>query len=706
MTSGKKQTDLIPQNINPSAKTFLEKNLPSSEELKALIKSPPAPERKAKTIIFIIGAILTPLTFAGILLGYVRGYNRIMKPANEYPRFSNLSPTVKFSMIVGGLIVWLSLLFLIILPWIFDFDFQVQGVALIWLGVNFLLCTFVYVVFRRWRNGVTTLALENSKYGTAKFAADADLKEFRHGKGFYIGGAYTFNGKGHILTVAGTRGGKGVNLLIPNLLGLGGYDGSWVVIDPKGENAAITARSQRHAGSNVVILNPWGLLEDSIGKASSYNPLDILSDRTSIHLVDDVAIIAEMLVAKGSEENSFFTDNARSIISTLLLYLVCLNEDEFADEKGFVPTPKTLTTIWKWLRMSGKQWEQLLTDIRKCNDEYNGLAIRTGGDELLKLMQSGERTFGSIMATCLQSTAFLNSPSLQNALQSGFNPAQLADRNTALYVIIPADKLQSHSRWLRLVVTSAMRCVIRKPKNRVVFLLDEFAALGYISEIETALSTYAGYNVTVWAILQSLVQLKNLYKENWESFTANTTVKQYFSVNDNFSADYISHAIGTTSNVTYRQSFWGEISDIQTNQRKLITSDELRRHSGENMFMFVGDKPPVIIKKHPYYLMNQLKGRYDENPYFKKEPNEIVPISPEPSRSEEPELVQAVETEEIENTPAEETEPVSNNSTFLSNDAVSALIEYTQQQAAQNNAPPAPKPRYRYNSETGKYEVV
>src|SRR5271166_1286351 len=46
-----------------------------------------------------------------------------------------------------------------------------------------------------------------------------------------------WNDDRHILTVAGSRAGKGVSLIVPNLIW---YEGSALVIDPKGENAAIT----------------------------------------------------------------------------------------------------------------------------------------------------------------------------------------------------------------------------------------------------------------------------------------------------------------------------------------------------------------------------------------------------------------------------------------------------------------------------------
>ena len=235
--------------------------------------------------------------------------------------------------------------------------------------------------------------------------------------------------------------------------------------------------------------------------------------------------------------------------------------------------------------------------------------------EVLKLMQSGENSFGSILATVLQNTDFLKSPALQKALQSDYVPSALSQGKSTIYVIIPADKLQSHGRWLRLVVTSTMRAVIRKPAKRVCFLLDEFAALGYLPEIETALSTYAGFNVTVWPILQSLIQLKKHYGDNWETFIANAAVRQYFNVNDNFSADYISKAIGNTTNIA-KTGNWFTGTKIEANSRALATSDEVRRHSQRNIFAFISDAPPTVFGKQPYYEVEEFTEKADRNPYL------------------------------------------------------------------------------------------
>ncbi|HZV20267.1 MAG TPA: type IV secretory system conjugative DNA transfer family protein, partial [Hyphomicrobiales bacterium] len=71
-----------------------------------------------------------------------------------------------------------------------------------------------------------------------------------------------WNDDRHMLTIAGSRAGKGVSLIIPNLIF---YEGSAVVIDPKGENARITAGRRGKGtkaagpglGQSVHVLDPF-----------------------------------------------------------------------------------------------------------------------------------------------------------------------------------------------------------------------------------------------------------------------------------------------------------------------------------------------------------------------------------------------------------------------------------------------------------------
>src|SRR6202034_3656291 len=76
-----------------------------------------------------------------------------------------------------------------------------------------------------------------------------------------------YQGERHLLLFGPNGTGKGTRFLIPNLLSI--KDRSIVVIDPKGELAAVTAKF-RSTISDVVLLNPFNVL--GLGSAG-FNPL-------------------------------------------------------------------------------------------------------------------------------------------------------------------------------------------------------------------------------------------------------------------------------------------------------------------------------------------------------------------------------------------------------------------------------------------------
>lgn len=607
----RKETDFN-QPIKPPYPLSTNWSEATKAEFMALLTFKKDPEAKVKRLLFLVGALFTPVTLWGVLFGYKHAYVRLMFPKKQDPVLTPLPGIVKWAMVLGGVLIWVAILLLLaLIAFIAAVLFKNSSYAL-WYTLAYFLVNLVisFTVMGRftvWRYGYFNLAIERERFGTSEFADREKLQAQYNKPGFYIGGDLSYSDSGHLVTTAGTRGGKGVGLVLPNLLGKGGYKGSWVVIDPKGENAAITARYQREAGQDVIILNPWNLLSGRLGEGQRYNPLDLIIDGDPKNLTDDVAIIAEMIVPftqKNAED--FFSNKARSLISGLILYLVIQNEEA-----------KTLGTLWNWLRLPDPKFMSLLEKMATCTAPYNGDIVRNTAFETVAIKTS-ERTYTSIIGTAQQYTDFLKSPALrENIATSDIDITKLSEGKTTLYVIIPSDKLKSQYKWLRLVITTTMRAVVRNPRigKRTTFLLDEFAALGYMSEIETALSTYAGYGVTVWPIIQSLIQLQKEYTDNWETFLGNTNVQHYFSLGDNFSADYVSHIFGTTSYLTYSKVGWFGVGRPQSTRRELLTPDEVRRGGVSNMFVVIDKANYTYFLKGDYRFMPDLAGRWDSNPY-------------------------------------------------------------------------------------------
>lgn len=556
-----------------------------------------------KQFLYLVGIFLSPVTLFGALWGYIRAYYRHHYPKGELPRFDKLKPVTRIAMILGGLLIWFLLGFVTFILFIYGGEVlrEKYFFLIVFLSSNLVFSIAIFFGFNRWRKKISSDVAEMKRFGNARLADKSDLADYFKSAGVYIGDLfYGYPKQGHYLTVAGTRSGKFVNLIAPNLLGMGGYEGSKVVIDVKGEIAHVTGRFQHESGQTVLILDPWNVIGFS---DATYNPLDLLINaQTTEHLSDDASMIAEMIVPKSVKGDQFFTNRARSMITGLIMHLVTSQPQ----------THRHLGMLWKWLRLGDEDWINLVADMSVSKNAI----VQAVANEIVSVYNRSEKTFASILSTAQDCTDFLKSPSLQKSLaSSNFDINSLSSGKTTLYVVIPPQYLQSQYQWLRLVVTTAMRAVVRNRKRNVLFVLDEFAALGYLPEIETALSTYAGYNISIWAIIQDLGQLKKHYGDSWETFISNSAVRHFFGVNDKFTAEYLSDMFGETTYITYEDD-GSNGSKARGTARKLLTPDEIRRGSENNIFTLIDQKPVAVFQKKPYYDIPFLIVRYDPNPYY------------------------------------------------------------------------------------------
>src|SRR3546814_2398317 len=96
-------------------------------------------------------------------------------------------------------------------------------------------------------------------------------------------------------------------------------------------------------------------------------------------------------------------------------------------------------------------------------------------------------------------------------------------------LVLPPDRLATYARWLRLMLAQALTDLARAPASParpVLFLLDEFAALGRLEPVERAMGLMAGYGIQLWPILQDVQQLRALYDRRAGTFLSNAGALQ------------------------------------------------------------------------------------------------------------------------------------------------------------------------------------
>lgn len=419
----------------------------------------------------------------------------------------------------------------------------------------------------------------------------------------------------HVLTVAGSRGGKGVSLIVPNLLM---YDGSVLAIDPKGELARITARARRQKGQKVVVLDPFG---ESGLASGSFNPLDEL-DPDGRNVKDDAGQIADALIV-ANERDPHWTDSARIFIKALILFTLTLR-----------PEHRTLITVWRLLagthplvtdlarRAECSTRAALFTLLRGCVGPFDGAIAGTGNS----FAQMAEREQASVFSTMLTQLEFLDSKAMEAVLQtSDARLSELKTGPTTLYLCLPATRMGTHARWLRVIINLALIAFERtkvKPEIPGLMVLDEFAVLGHMKSVETAAGLMAGFGVKLWVVLQDLTQIKRLYRESWETFIGNAGVTTFWSNSDKTTLDYLSDKLGQTAvqlqhrnELTPQQRLGGASGNREELRvQRLAAPHELEKileRKKRRILVIAAGQSPVILQRILYYDDPPFAGLFD-----------------------------------------------------------------------------------------------
>ncbi|MCJ2097469.1 type IV secretory system conjugative DNA transfer family protein [Methylobacterium sp. E-046] len=346
----------------------------------------------------------------------------------------------------------------------------------------------------------------------------------------------------HILTVAGSRAGKGVSLIVPNLLF---WPGSCLAIDPKGELATLTASRRSALGSawslamdpgqgKVFALDPFERVSGPAARfRAAFNPLADLDPQTE-RGIDLSWMIADALVMQSKGDGAFWTQSARAFLRGVILFVAATEP----------PASKTLIRVRALLTQPRDEFEAMLERMKAQGD-----LIAASANAMIN-RPPNERQ--SVLSTCEVHTAFLEGPSMQRVLRtSNFRLEDLKSERVTVYLSLPATKLSTHGRWLRMMVALAMDAMERTGpapagKPPVLFVLDEFAALGHMETVESAAGQIASFGVKLWPIVQDITQLQRDYDKAWETFMGNAGLLTFWGNTDLTTTDHIAKRLGDT----------------------------------------------------------------------------------------------------------------------------------------------------------------
>jgi type IV secretory pathway TraG/TraD family ATPase VirD4 len=132
----------------------------------------------------------------------------------------------------------------------------------------------------------------------------------------------------------------------------------------------------------------------------------------------------------------------------------------------------------------------------------------------------------------------------------------------------------------------------------VLFLLDEFGTIGKLSEVSKAYGLMAGLGMVIWAFVQNFIQLKESYGEEWETFIGNASAIVCFGVMDEFTVQYLSKMLGTTT-IRYKTSATSKSTSMRVPEPAGSLWEALDRVvSGEPPQIPSGSNESVNVNEH------------------------------------------------------------------------------------------------------------
>lgn len=438
-------------------------------------------------------------------------------------------------------------------------------------------------------------------------------------------------GNEHLALIAPTRTGKGVG---PVLMNAASWTGAFIMYDPKGEGFHATAGCRSRLGP-VWRWNPVG--NDGV---SRFNPLDTVRLRT-LHEVGDAMDIATLLVDPSSLGNwDHWKGTGFDLLAGVILHVLhqkramgqraCLADVAYA--LGDPDRPNTaLYNAMAQNRHGEPSATGFVPGIRNSAIAMAGAAMNN--------REHRERT--GVHSTAAMCLSLYKDPIIAaNTAVSDFELSEIwnSDRPGSLYITVSPDQELKLQPMLRMMLTLILRGIQRvelryrrgRPlapwRHRTLLLLDEFASLGTVKEIELALSRIAGYGAQIMLVIQDVPQLYQAYGR-YQAILGNCQTKIVYAPNDRMTAEWLSGECGTATVIKKAVQVSGgrfatllhHVSEhYQEISRPLITPQECERLQPptKDLAGNIIEGGDVIVLRTGYNPIFAKQVLYFQDPYF------------------------------------------------------------------------------------------
>lgn len=413
----------------------------------------------------------------------------------------------------------------------------------------------------------------------------------------------------NVLVIGGSGAAKTRSYVLPNVLEA---NTNYVITDPKSEVLLATGGYLKSQGYDVRVLNLVNL-EESDG----YNPFRYLRDEKDVlKLVNN---LIQATTPKESKASDPFWEKSETALLQAIILMLFQEAPEYEQNFSMAMRVLEYAEVKEEDDEHVSPLDMLFAKLEK--EKPNSVAVRQY--KVFKLA-AGKTAKSILVSTAVRLAAF-NLPQIKAITDhDDMDLYTLGEKKVALYAVIP-DNDQTFNFLVSLLYAQAFQALYYSADQihhgalprHVHFVLDEFAAMplpGFTRELATMRSR----NISASTIIQNMAQIKELYKDSWETIPGNSDSILYLGGNESSTHEYISKMLGkatidtkTHGETKGRSGSWS--TNFQMSGRELLTPDEVRKLDNNYCLLFIrGAKPVMDLKydlmKHPAIHQSSLGG--------------------------------------------------------------------------------------------------
>ena len=398
----------------------------------------------------------------------------------------------------------------------------------------------------------------------------------------------------NVLVIGGSGAAKTRSYVKPNILEA---NTNYVITDPKSEVLLATGGYLKSKGYDIRVLNLVNL-EESDG----YNPFRYIRDeKDALRLVNN---LIQATTPKGSHESDPFWTKAETALLQAIILMLWQEAPEY--EQNFSMVMRVLE--YAEVKEEDEEYVSPLDLLFQSIEREKPDSVAVRQYKVFK-MAAGKTSKSILVSTAVRLAPF-NLPQIKAITdRDDMDLYTLGEQKCALYAVIP-DNDQTFNFLVSLLYSQAFQALYYSADQihhgalpcHVHFVLDEFAAMplpGFTRELATMRSR----NISASTIIQNMAQIKELYKDSWETIPGNSDTILYLGGNEASTHKYISEALGkaTIDTKTHGQTK-GKSGSYSTNfqmsGRELLTPDEVRGLDNRYAILFIRGAKPVMDLKY------------------------------------------------------------------------------------------------------------